>query len=106
MSANPNRMHPVVVTTVNKALATAQLRAEQLRSKRNALSTVSTGQQNRAIELGKALREADAIAESWRQALVAMSSAVAQASVGFDRLTVAVREAGDATARKASETDG
>ena len=71
-------IHPVVVATVNKALATAQLKAEQLRSKRDALSTVSAGQQNQAIAVGKALREADAIAEGWRLLVQAVYGAPEQ----------------------------
>jgi hypothetical protein len=68
-------IHPVVVATVNKAMATAQLKAEQLRSKRGSLSTVSAGQQNQAIAVGKALREADAIAEGWRRLIQAVCGA-------------------------------
>ena len=69
-------IHPVVVATVNKALATAQLKAEQLRSKRGALSTVSAGQQNQAIAVGKALREADAIADGWRSVVMTLAGIV------------------------------
>lgn len=68
-------VHRVVLATVRKSLATAQLRAEELRSQRDSMATISKGQQSAAIALGKRLREADRIAESWSLVQVAILAA-------------------------------
>lgn len=67
-------VHRVVMATVRKSLATARLRAEELRSQRDSMATISKGQQSAAIALGKRLREADRIAESWSRVLTAALS--------------------------------
>ena len=68
-------VHRVVMATVRKSLATARLRAEELRSQRDSMATISKGQQSAAIALGKRLREADRIAESWSLVQVAILAA-------------------------------
>ncbi len=60
-------LHRLVMADLRKSLAAAEYRAEALRSQRDATATVSRGQQSAALALGKRLREADRIAESWRQ---------------------------------------
>lgn len=75
-------VHRVVMATVRKSLATARLRAEELRSQRDSMATISKGQQSAAIALGKRLREADRIAESWSLVQVAI---LAAALSGEDR---------------------
>ena len=68
-------IHPLVLATLENMRTRAELRAEVLRSQREATTTASTSGQSQAMAIGRRLREADAIAGSWLQVLAAVAAA-------------------------------
>lgn len=61
-----NRIHPLVLATIGKLTADAQLRLETLRSKENT-TPATTRSSNDALRLAKAIREQAAIVAAWTQ---------------------------------------
>lgn len=61
-----NRIHPLVLATIGKLTADAQLRLETLRSKENT-TPATTRSSNDALRLAKMIREQQAIVTAWTQ---------------------------------------
>lgn len=64
-----NEIHPLVMASLENERARSELDLERLRSARSTCLTATPGGQNRAISLGKRIREAEAVAGSWRLVL-------------------------------------
>lgn len=70
-----SKIHPLVLATIENERARRELELERLRSAREACTTVSPGGQNRALALGKKIRELEQIAASWRLVLATVLAA-------------------------------
>lgn len=68
-----NEVHALVLAHLTKQHADASLRLERLRSTREATSTATTGGSNRAIALGRRIREQERIVAGWSTALELMT---------------------------------
>lgn len=64
-----NEIHPLVMATIENERARRELELERLRSAREACVTSSAGGQNRAMALGKKIRQLEEITGSWRLVL-------------------------------------
>lgn len=68
-------IHPLVLATIENERARRELELERLRSAREACVTATTGGQNRALALGKKIRELEKIVGSWRLVLATVLDA-------------------------------
>ena len=90
-------IHPLVLAEIEYYRAAAERSVERLRSRRNSISTVGGSGNGRAIQTGKLLREAEAIAQGWRIVLAA-----ALAEDGDDAVQEGRAHAGDVAALAAA----
>lgn len=96
-----SEIHPLVLSTIENERARRELELERLRSAREACHTVSVGGQNRAIALGKKIRQLEEITASWRLVLATvlgamdeMTEAAEGASSAFQALSAVMAEDG------------
>lgn len=91
-----SKIHPLVLATIENERARRELELERLRSARGSCVTASPGGQNRALALGKKIRELEQIAASWRLVLATML-AEDEMTQAADRETEALRVVGSVT---------
>lgn len=91
-------IHPLVLATIENERARRELELERLRSAREACVTSSAGGQNRALALGKKIRQLEEITGSWRLVLATvlaemqeMADAVKAAQDAFDGMVRAAK---------------
>jgi hypothetical protein len=108
-----SEINPLVMATIENERARRELELERLRSAREACVTSSAGGQNRAMALGKKIRQLEEITGSWRLVLATvlghmdeMTKAAEDAQAAFDgmvraakRETEALRVVGSKTPR-------
>lgn len=71
-----SEIHPLVMATIENERARRELELERLRSAREACVTSSAGGQNRALSLGKKIRQLEEITGSWRLVLATVLGAM------------------------------
>lgn len=71
-----SEIHPLVMATIENERARRELELERLRSAREACVTSSAGGQNRALSLGKRIRQLEEITGSWRLVLATVLGAM------------------------------
>lgn len=71
-----SEIHPLVLASLENERARSELDLERLRSARATCLTAAPGGQNRAMSLGKRIREAEAVAGSWRLVLATVLSSM------------------------------
>lgn len=85
-------IHPLVLATIENERARRELELERLRSAREACVTSSAGGQNRALALGKKIRELEKIVGSWRLVLATMLGEMDEMTQAAEGATAAFQE--------------
>lgn len=96
-----NEIHPLVMATIENERARRELELERLRSAREACVTSSAAGQNRAMALGKKIRQLEEITGSWRLVLATvlgsmdeMTEAAEGATSAYQALSAVMAEDG------------
>lgn len=96
-----SEIHPLVMATIENERARRELELERLRSAREACVTSSVGGQNRALSLGKRIRQLEEITGSWRLVLATVLGAMDEMTQAAEGATDAFQELSAALAEDA-----